>query len=165
MNSISIQAMADELLKIAGVLPPGPIDPSTLADPNDPKDPITRYQSMQRRRPIARDVIREGAIGAAAVPALTTVRDLLGKGAKETFKRPDVKNAVGEVIGKGSHFAAGGLGRKALAGAAIGTVASGVMPLVRSHMALKAEEENVKQQLGMTPDKGARSAVRRTVGV
>lgn len=162
---ISIRAFADELTKIADVLPAGePVDVGALVDPNNPNDPITRYQSMQRRRPILRDVVREGVIGAAAVPALTTARELLGKGVAETFKRPALKNVAGEVS-LGGHLSPGGFGRKALAGAAIGSVAGGLVPLLRSHVALKAEEENVKQQLGMTPEHGVRSAIRRTVGV
>lgn len=167
MNELTAHAFIDELVKIADAsVPGGYIDPSELADPNDPNDPITRYQSMQRRRPIARDIVREGAIGAAAVPALSTLRDVIGKGAKDTFKRgDDVVDAAGKVLRRGSQLGPGGYGRKAVAGAAIGALSAGMLPVLRSHMALKAEEENVKQQLGITPGSGVRSAVRRTVGV
>jgi hypothetical protein len=138
--------MADELTKIADVLPPGqPVDPSTLADPNDPNDPITRYQSMQRRKPIARDMARGAALGAVTAPALSTLKDVIAKGRSEAFKPQ--------------------LGRRLGAAATVGAISGSLIPLLQSHMALKAEGENVKQQLGMTPDTGVRSALRRTVGV
>lgn len=145
MNEITARAFIDELVKIAGVLPPGPVDPSTWVDPNDPNDPITRYQSMQRRKPIARDMARGAALGALTAPAMGTLKDVIAKGRKEAFKP--------------------GLGRRLGAAATVGALGGSVIPLIQSHMALKAEEENVKQHLGMTPDKGVRSAVRRTVGV
>jgi hypothetical protein len=170
MNKITVEAFLDELSKIADAVHPLPggamhIDPNELSDPNDPNDPITRYQSMQRRKPIARDIVRESAIGAVASPALMTLSDVLGKGVKETFKRPEIRDAAGKVTGHGSHFGAGGYGRKLTAAAGIGTIAASALPLIKAHMGLKAEEENVKQQLGITPDTGVRSALRRTVGV
>lgn len=125
--------MAEELSKIAR-------DPTE----EDAVTSIDRLESMQRRKPLARDVAQGAAVGAITAPIIGNIKDTIGKG-RDNFKK--------------------GWGRRTAGQAVAGALAGSAVPLIRSHLARKAEEENVKQYLGVTKSEGARGALRRTMGI